>query len=943
MKVTKKIVGIALSLMLIIGSVLPNVQAEAQDMGAFDDSIIEGIRASFAGKFLEGETQWLTEYHPTGEITYEGYDIYMLEPTVTVTYNNGDAPETYRGWGQIHSDMWNKFGQVPTFRTAQNTTPFTVGSNNPVEVYFMDNDKFHCTAYVTVEENPVQSIKAVATKKIYEGSNQYFTQEWVGDGPVEYECYDIDAANPEITVVLKDQTEHTYQYTWQLYEDYGYSPYFTSDQSSTNKWGIGKHTATLNFMGKTCDFEVQIIENPVESIKANYLGVFVEGMEATPDESKVEYVFTFKDGTTEKFYKNEQVMGDWISPALEPQDVLEDGTWNAGKHYWTGTLCGKEFSVEVDVLSKANTPIKSISAVAGGDLMLDVHVGTYDEENFYLIPEYCNPKVTLTYQDGSKETVPYQALKSKFKGVEPSLTLDNPSVEGAGKRTATLEFYGCSCPLEINVIENPIESISAVSTKPLVQGWRDVYSLVYDGGLVITVNYKDGKKVSGSANELMPIFYDFPWDDIEEDLSVGKHVTKLYYLEKTCDVEFEIVADPNPVIGIDAKVKNDAVLYQNLGTKGDVRYHYEHLIDVTLRFKDGSSISGTIEEVNKQLDHINIREVMTEDSQGIKEWGVGKHSVTVSYMDLEKEVEVQVVENPYASAHISNDDGLTVVLDRKNGEKEVYKATEFYTVGTSGSNWSMMGYLSTDRGTLPVAVKYAGGQNRDYTNISQMIIHGIKSNSLQNCEWMEQQLITEMNGNVPKVVVNNSADELKELVLTDADYLMGSEEDVKAWLEVSEKTTVTSEEQKLLDQAKGSLGNYKDGVIIDFTLYRQSYGMMSSELITEKVPEPNGKVSITMAVPEDVLASGTDPSTIKMIRIHEGKTDVIPCTYDATTKTITFETDAFSTYSMVYQAGTAVQPSPNTGDASLAMGYTLLCVAMMAVMYVLKKRSVLEK
>ena len=197
-----------------------------------------------------------------------------------------------------------------------------------------------------------------------------------------------------------------------------------------------------------------------------------------------------------------------------------------------------------------------------------------------------------------------------------------------------------------------------------------------------------------------------------------------------------------------------------------------------------------------------------------------------------------------------------------------------------------------------------------------------------------------MYGNVPKITVNNSATELKEMALTDMDYLRERESEIEVWLEVSEKAgNISAEDQTLLNQATEQLEDYETGVVLDFTLYKQYYDM--SREVKEKVPEPNGKVSITMAVPEEVLASGTDPSTIKMIRIHNGKTEVLPCVYDATAKTITFETDAFSTYSLVYQGtGTNSQPSsPNTGDSHAVMGYMVLCFAMMAVMFVSKRRK----
>lgn len=934
MRTAKRIVGLAMALMLTIGVVSPNLNANANDNDAFDVSTIEGISASFEGFFWDTEKEIVTEHHPEGPITYEGFNVHMLEPTVTVSYKDGSS-DTYSGSYEVHQKMMEKFGQCPTFRTAQDETPFTVGSTNPVEVYFMDNDQFHCTTYVTVKETPIESMRVEATKPLYDGT--YEEAEWWIDEDtcVPYKRYDVNYANPVITLVMKDGSEKTYSLnSYLLYEDFERWMGWSDGQSYENEWGVGKHTVAAQFMGKTCEFEVEIVPSPVKDIKAKYHGVCIEGTNTFADESKIEYIFTFTDGTTESFYMHEEVYGQYLYPDIEALDPLEDDTWDAGEHYWVTNLWGKEVRIPVNVLSKSASPIKSISAVATNDLILGVHEGGFGGEVDYILADYCNPKVTLTYTDGSQETMVYQALQSMFNGVEPSITLDNDPLDTPGKRTATMEFYGCTCTFEINVIENPVDHISAVTTKPLVEGWRDFYSLVYDGGLIVTVHYKDGTSISGTADELLPVFYDFPHEELSETVSIGKNKATLHFLEKTCEVEFELIEDPNPVVGIDAKVKDGAVLYEKAKTAAQTCYNYDHIVDVTLRYKDGSTLTGSIAEVNKQLHNISIREVWTDDSQWDNEWAIGKHSVTVGYMDFEKNVEVEVVENPYAKATISGNEDFKVVMEKKNGEKEVYQADRFMEVGTFGSSLNLHGYLETDKGILPVEIKFAGGRQADYTNISYMIIQGVKSNAIQNCEWMEQQFLTELNGDVPKVIVNNSYAELKELVLTDKDYIQDIVDGVEAWLDVSDKSEkTTAEERVLLDKATQELANYKEGIVLDFTLYKKSYSINSGEIL-ETVSEPNGTVSITMAVPEAVLASGTDPSTIKMIRIHDGKTQVIPCTYDAATKMITFETDAFSTYSLVYESVV----SPKTGDTT-SFVWMFMAVAALGVALVIAERK----
>ncbi len=112
-----------------------------------------------------------------------------------------------------------------------------------------------------------------------------------------------------------------------------------------------------------------------------------------------------------------------------------------------------------------------------------------------------------------------------------------------------------------------------------------------------------------------------------------------------------------------------------------------------------------------------------------------------------------------------------------------------------------------------------------------------------------------------------------------------------------------------------------------------------------------------------------------MIRIHNGETQVLPCVYDEATKTITFETDSFSTYALAYQTsatsggltqgggtsgetapttttpqptGTqdsnaqgsgAEQKTPLTGDNHRILVYFMLCAVSLLTLVVGKKKE----
>lgn len=90
------------------------------------------------------------------------------------------------------------------------------------------------------------------------------------------------------------------------------------------------------------------------------------------------------------------------------------------------------------------------------------------------------------------------------------------------------------------------------------------------------------------------------------------------------------------------------------------------------------------------------------------------------------------------------------------------------------------------------------------------------------------------------------------------------------------------------------------------------------------ITETNAPVTITLEVPDSLINSNASITrTYMMIRVHGGGavTNVLPCTYDAASKTVSFETDKFSTYVLIYSdqqnsSGGTSSGSTSTGSTS---------------------------
>lgn len=200
--------------------------------------------------------------------------------------------------------------------------------------------------------------------------------------------------------------------------------------------------------------------------------------------------------------------------------------------------------------------------------------------------------------------------------------------------------------------------------------------------------------------------------------------------------------------------------------------------------------------------------------------------------------------------------------------------------------------------------------------------------------------------------LSETPSELKDKVLTDEEKAkVAAGESASVYLEVidiSEK--VSNTDKTLVESAKGAS---TIGMYIDISLYAK---VGTSE--PRKVTNTSGTVTITVQVPEALINTDSKVSrAYQIVRVHDGVPSVITCTYDETTKTISFETDAFSTYALAYSDtvknidnnGTAnatptntesKDTSPKTGDNTpIGWLFALVLVSASGMIVIGKKRK----
>ena len=208
--------------------------------------------------------------------------------------------------------------------------------------------------------------------------------------------------------------------------------------------------------------------------------------------------------------------------------------------------------------------------------------------------------------------------------------------------------------------------------------------------------------------------------------------------------------------------------------------------------------------------------------------------------------------------------------------------------------------------------------------------------------------------NAMPTVVSNSVEELKTVLLEDADIAaLEAGEDIKVYFAVTDiaSTVNATEKTKVEEATKAVSTDYSIGAYLDIDLFKQVGDKAAAGVTSTK-----GKMKVTVTLPESLRGD----YTYKAVRLHDGTATVLDATYDKTTGNLTFESDQFSTYAIIYkkaeaattteattaaaaaatttEATTAAKSSPKTGDSALPfVAFAILGLSALAGAYSLKK------
>lgn len=226
--------------------------------------------------------------------------------------------------------------------------------------------------------------------------------------------------------------------------------------------------------------------------------------------------------------------------------------------------------------------------------------------------------------------------------------------------------------------------------------------------------------------------------------------------------------------------------------------------------------------------------------------------------------------------------------------------------------------------------------------------------SIDTSKEVEKAIIG-INDSVSNTILKENTDDIIKNVLLDNNISSISEKTASKIKEAIKagKSITTLVETKVVDEkdiSKDNQSKIKDAIkelekkntvniyqYLDLSILLQA----NNETLGE-ITQLNQPIKFTIKLPTDLIK---DNRKFYIVRIHEGKTDILDTTLNKD-NTLTFETDKFSTYALVYadekpisQTNQKTTNSVKTGDNSLLNSYMLLCIiSLSTILFIYKKK-----
>ena len=386
-----------------------------------------------------------------------------------------------------------------------------------------------------------------------------------------------------------------------------------------------------------------------------------------------------------------------------------------------------------------------------------------------------------------------------------------------------------------------------------------------------------------------------------------------------------------------------------------------------------------------QKESKNYKKVSKEINLTVK-----AKKITVTVNDASKTYGDEDSEFTYVNDKLIGNDKLTsIILTREEGEDVgTYKIKVSQKEG-SNPNYDItfkdgtytINPLSIDKGTVVLGnvLKYTG--EKQTQEVEQVLVNG-KALNKEDYEVLDNQatkegkhvLTIKAKGNnhtgsfeysyaiLPKENdkigtgsftvkttgdVEISRDEVIDLLIENKEITANELSEVAEGKKI--EIVLEVKEAQANELIETSTKGYKVGKYLDITLYKSVNGT------NESIHELTKVLKVTIKVPEELINKDSKTKREYYIaRSHNGKVDILETKYDEKTNSLTFETDKFSDYAIIYkdkkELKTTVTTSINksntkqttkakTGDNANIIGLMMLLVSSMFVIVFVRKKE----
>lgn len=469
-----------LSSLIVLALLLP--QTSLVSFAADGNEIID-VDVSYDGQLVEEVDGYWDD-----DFSYFYYWLDYSKIKITVYYDNGAVltDDTY--------NIESTTGKIFNYLTSSADDPWHVGINEAE----YDFAGFTGTFEVEVVENPVASVDISYDGQLYENISGSMYDDGSGQ---EYFRYDIDQNDLYLTVTNKDGTVYEGTY-WEVYAQTGFYVLLDSDQSAQNPWTVGRHQFTYSYAGITGTLDVEVLENPIQSVTVEQTEPLIENYSGNwiSDEDSVDRWFeyreldnllvtvTYKDGTV---YAGDpgSVWGETGFDFSTYTDQSSDNPWGVGVHTVEYSFAGFNGTFEVKIVenpiqSMEVTYNKTLTQYIDGDLKEDWGDNGEDYMDYDL--DRYSILVTIHYTDGTS----FQGCAMDLYKIGNGYTFDyySPAEWKPGTNTVSYSYYGYEGTFDVKMTGKTVQSIDILKVLPLDEKLNNdpTYKIKY------RVNFTDG-------------------------------------------------------------------------------------------------------------------------------------------------------------------------------------------------------------------------------------------------------------------------------------------------------------------------------------------------------------------------------------------------------------------------------------------------------------------